>query len=107
MCQIAATICRCQGDFDYNENLPPWRRGYTLGDFDKAEWLAQIYFVADNVRTPVQTFDRVFLGAPLWVRTPPDATVTWYDQLERVKCYSAEDRASDRARSWWHILGGR
>lgn len=109
VCDAAIRVCHGQGDFfNGDKKLPPWRRGYTLGDFTSAEWLAQIYFSTDNrIWIPPKNFDRVLVGSALWVRTPRNMnSLRWYDNLDSIDEYRAEDRASDRARSWWHIFGG-
>jgi len=64
----AATICEGQGTY-FDRGILPWRRGYTLGQFDNSEWLARIYYGAyGHVRTSDALFDAVLVGAPYWVR---------------------------------------
>ena len=51
----------------------PWRRGFSYGHIDDvAEWMADVYV---DVAVPVyddglRRFDRIVVGAPVWIRTP-------------------------------------
>ena len=77
LCVYAANICEGQGAF-FERGLVPWRRGYTLGQFESSEWLAQIYYGAyGNVRTAESLFDAVLVGAPYWVRGPVSSWVAY------------------------------
>jgi len=70
----------------------PWMRGSTLGHADESEWFAQIYsdVVLDKDRWTFrpgdgidQDVERILIGAPLWVRTPGQKSVTRYSELRR------------------------
>ncbi|MEU8661871.1 hypothetical protein [Actinoplanes philippinensis] len=65
----------------------PWLRGFTLGHIsDIGDWMMEVYF--DVEFTPRQTdvggYDRVLLGAPLWIRTPTPQALVVYDDETRA-----------------------
>lgn len=72
ICHNAVNISLGQGQYCH-EGIKPWHRGYTLGQFTNAEWLARIYHTQYDISIG-EKFDTVHVGAALWVRTPaPDA----------------------------------
>lgn len=81
----------------------PWRRGFTYGHVrDVGEWFAEIYCDVRTADLPgwsrhpggpvepeaqhridevVGAYDRVIVGAPLWIRTPSLRALTLYDEI--------------------------
>ena len=62
----------------------PSRRGFTYGHLgDSGEWLLEAYLDVDLPRRIVAdtgVYDRVVVGAPLWVRTPAPQTLILYGE---------------------------
>ncbi len=64
----------------------PWRRGFTYGHVGEVgEWFAEVYLdvPAGDLPRPEDAagYDRVVVGAPLWVRTPSLRALTLYDEI--------------------------
>lgn len=68
----------------------PWRRGFTYGHVrDVGEWLAEVYLDVRAADLPGVigmgsgrgSYDRVIVGAPLWIRTPSLRALTLYDEI--------------------------
>ena len=79
VCHHAVNICEGQGEF-FGRGTLPWRRGYTLGHYEQAEWLARIYYGAsDTILAAATGFDAIYVGAAFWVRAPLDSWMV-YDQ---------------------------
>lgn len=94
ICYAALQIARDQGTYRANSECTfgldrPWERSYTYGDAREAQWLAQIYldmtrkdFEADGFDFPrwevAIPYQRVLIGAPLWIRTPSPQAITLY-----------------------------
>jgi hypothetical protein len=71
ICFNALNICYGQGMY-HGADARPWQRGYTMGHYTDVEWLAEIYFSCDDDPDgfPIEeTFDTVYVGAALWVRS--------------------------------------
>jgi hypothetical protein len=65
--------------------VKPWKRSFTYGDSNKAQWLAQIYLDVDLVaggRDREDGFRRILVGAPLWIRTPAPHPVRLYAETD-------------------------
>ena len=65
--------------------VKPWKRSFTYGDSNKAQWLAQIYLDVDLVaggRGREDGFRRILVGAPLWIRTPAPHPVRLYAETD-------------------------
>jgi hypothetical protein len=57
----------------------PWRRGFSYGHIDEAaEWMAEV-FVDVRLKIEESGFNRVVIGAPLWIRTPTPSAIRMYD----------------------------
>ncbi|MFF8670704.1 DUF7019 family protein [Streptomyces sp. NPDC015242] len=75
----------------------PWTRGYTLGHADDSEWFAQIYTDVVltegrwRLRGSMSGAQRILVGAPVWVRTASQASVTRYADL-RSRATGADRR---------------
>lgn len=69
ICWDAQNICANQGMGGHHEPELAWRRGYTIGHYNDAEWLAQIYFTHADPSNPCDEYDVVHVGAAFWVRT--------------------------------------
>lgn len=84
----AMKIATLQGNNDGLREHPdqPWQRGFTFGDASESEWMAEIYsdVVLDKDRWSLrEPFDRVLVGAPLWVRTPTAGLRRYRDLRKR------------------------
>jgi hypothetical protein len=63
----------------------PWKRSFTYGDANKAQWLAQIYLDVDLPASGLDRedgFRRIIVGAPLWIRTPAPHPVRLYTKTD-------------------------
>lgn len=93
----------------------PWRRGFTFGDVqDSARWLAEIYCDVDLVNETGESFDgydRVLIGAPLWMTTSYIKSVRLYEEYSVADLDAAEMPADEATplrrlgsliRSWIH-----
>jgi hypothetical protein len=74
ICWNAQNICSRQGMTPGKRNDLAWHRGYTIGQYDNAEWLARIYFTyndenAEPGHTLSTRFNVIHVGAALWMRT--------------------------------------
>lgn len=92
------------GDANRPATWSPTNRGFTFGDVQNdAEWAAEIYldyhFTAEQ--RPIEgEYDRVLIGAPLWVRTPYIGSLRVFDELERL----GEARRGLEQRVWWRRI---
>ncbi|MFC9226376.1 hypothetical protein ACFT8W_37580 [Streptomyces hygroscopicus] len=79
-----------QGSESPGNDQEPWTRGLTLGLAHDCEWFAQIYTDVRltqsrwDFRDNGQGADRILIGAPVWVRTASQASVTRYAELRRA-----------------------
>lgn len=94
MCYAALQIARDQGIYKGSWECTygldrPWERAFTYGDVREAQWLAQIYLDMTREDLEADGFDfprwedaipyqRVLIGAPLWIRTPSPQAITLY-----------------------------
>ncbi len=66
------------------KNSRPWRRSFTFGDIQRsAEWLAEVYCDIDlrnEISGPVDGYERIIIGAPLWIMTPYLKDVRLYEE---------------------------
>lgn len=70
ICWNALNVCYGQGAYHGND-CRPWHRGYTIGHYKDAEWLARIYFAHEDpsLFDDDEHFDVVYVGAAFWVRS--------------------------------------
>jgi hypothetical protein len=86
----------------------PWRRGFSYGHIDDAaEWLADIFVDVLIDADRLRRFDRVLVGAPLWIRTPTPSSLRIYDPgtialLERSLKRSDDDLLSRTSAAGTH-----
>jgi hypothetical protein len=94
ICYAALQIARDQGIYKASWECTygldrPWERAFTYGDARQAQWLAQIYLDMTRKDLEADGFDfprwdeaipyqRVLIGAPLWIRTPGPQAITLY-----------------------------
>jgi hypothetical protein len=96
ICWNAQNICANQGmapGSPYHE--APWRRGYTIGQYEDVEWLARIYFSYDESHTEPRRkldtpFDVIHVGAALWVRSSSPDVWTPYTAENIAKLNAAK-----------------
>lgn len=102
LCSYAVNLCEGQGEF-FSRGTLPWRRGYTLGHFENAEWLARVYYgTRDSLSAAVTGFDAIYVGSAFWVRSPATSWVT-YDKNRIPDLEASRYPAPLRpfARSWY------
>ena len=73
-----------RGDESDPKSFRPWRRSFTFGDIQRsAEWLAEVYCDIDlrnEITEPVDGYERIIIGAPLWIMTPYLKDVRLYEE---------------------------
>jgi hypothetical protein len=81
------------------------KRGFTYGHIGEyGEWLLEAHLDVEFPDHPIEThdgsFDRIIIGAPLWIRTPsPQALVLYHDSNDRAAPQKSKT-------SWWRrVLG--
>ncbi|HET8658966.1 MAG TPA: hypothetical protein VFM55_08215 [Micromonosporaceae bacterium] len=91
----------------------PWRRGFTYGHVGEVgEWLAEIFLdlvLTKDLRSQRSSdFDRIVVGAPLWIRTPTPAALHLHDPwtVARLDHRPAPDGRPDRS-PWWPLVRRR
>jgi hypothetical protein len=85
---------------DYG-TVRPWKRSFTYGDSDKAQWLAQIYLDVDLVASGLDRedgFRRILVGAPLWIRTPAPRPARLYADTDDPEIQSDRFAQAQRRR---------
>jgi hypothetical protein len=108
-------ICSGQGSYHGNDSRS-WHRGYTIGHYSDAEWLAQIYFTAfdprldngcGNVHRYLDPFDVVHVGAAFWVRSGTPQAWVPYTPKNVVQLDAARHPIIWRslARAWYRRRG--
>ncbi len=106
ICWNAQNICANQGMESEYHDLP-WRRGYTIGHYNDAEWLAQIYFEHSDPANPYDSFDTVYVGAALWVRSASPRAWVPYTPKNIPAIEAAQHPVIQRpfARVWYRFRG--
>lgn len=84
------------GDSLHPRNRRPWHRAFTFGDVPQmADWLAEIYLDVDLIAETGTTYDgynRILIGAPLWISTPYLNSVRLYEDYEQAELDSGAVR---------------
>ncbi|MEU8231280.1 hypothetical protein AB0C12_16935 [Actinoplanes sp. NPDC048967] len=88
------------------------RRGFTYGHLgNSGEWMLEAYQDLDVSDDPAETdagaYDRVVIGAPLWIRTPTPQALVLYGQDQDQRTDEAPLFPSVRSQRvpWWrHLL---
>jgi len=107
--------CSGQGSY-HGDDSRSWHRGYTIGHYCDAEWLAQIYFTACDFRLgdtygsvwrSLAPFDIVHVGAAFWVRSGTPQAWVPYTVKNVVELDAARHPVIWRplARAWYRRRG--
>lgn len=111
----AMNICSGQGSY-HGSDRRSWHRGYTIGHYVDAEWLAQIYYTAcdlrlgdayGSVRRSLEPFDIIHVGAAFWVRSGTPRAWVPYTAKNVVELDAAQHPVIFRslARAWYRRRG--
>ncbi|MEV4813851.1 hypothetical protein [Micromonospora avicenniae] len=100
----AINVCGFQGQHGPESDAvilaEPWRRGFTYGHVSEVgEWFMEVFYDSDLRCTPhrfQEHFDRVIVGAPLWIRTPTLRSLELYDEGREPVIFRQQDDKKNR-----------
>jgi LmbE family N-acetylglucosaminyl deacetylase len=87
----AAVICSADQNYSYVKDFPPFTVSKFYYAATSGEWLTAYRPVADNLRIPVDGFERRATAWPGWaITTQLDAKVYWQQVWQAVDCHQTQ-----------------
>lgn len=102
ICKNAENICVGQGQY-HAADVTSWHRGFTLGHYLNAEWLARIYFThrRSGKQLPnAEESDVIHVGSALWLRTPNPRAWVPYTVKSIPRLDAARHSPLERPYAW-------